>query len=133
VRLDGFEEFRQFDADAFGLHDELLNFMLEEPLLVTGTRRRRFRDHRTDTRTHFKEAFLDEMLDDLVCCIGVDLQVGSQGAYGREGLAGKKLAADEGFRRGVDHLIEYGFAGTQCQLECHNGNVTRVTPAVNEF
>jgi hypothetical protein len=101
--------------------------------LSPGTRRRRFRDHRTDTRTHFKEAFLDEMLDDLVCCIGVESSSRQPGRVRKGRIGRKKLAADEGFRRGVDHLIEYRFAGTQCQLSVIMVIVTRVTPAVNEF
>ena len=85
-------------------------------MLVTGTRCRRFRDNGSDTRAHFKEAFLDQVLDDFVCRVRVDFQVGRKSAYRREGLTGKELSADECFCRRVDDLIENRFTGPECEL-----------------
>src|ERR1039458_9735696 len=70
------------------------------------------------------------MLYNLVRGVGMDLQFRGQRAHRREGLSGKKLAAQERLLRGKDHLIEDRDALAQAELECHTGNVTHDGGAV---
>ena len=109
MRFDGFEYFGQVHSNSLGLHDELFDFMLEQSLLVPRSRSRRFCHDRSQAGPDFKEALVDQVLNNLVCRVGMDFQICSQRAHGREWLARKEFAADESFGCGVDDLIEDGF------------------------
>jgi len=51
-------------ADTLGLDDELLDLLLQEPLLVAGPRWRRLRNDGADPRPDFEQTFLNQVLDD---------------------------------------------------------------------
>src|ERR1700730_10206091 len=102
--------------------------MLQQPLAVPGAGRRARRDNGANPWLHVEPPFLNQVLNDLVCGVGVDLQLGRERANRRERLTGLKLAADECLCRGKDHLVEDGLSGAKCESEqCHINNVTDVT------
>ena len=90
---------------------------LQQPLALAGARGGRIGNYRSDARSRFEEAFLDQMLDHFVGRVGVDLQTGHESANRRECLTCLKLAADKGFHSGVDDLIEDGLSGAKLKPE----------------
>ena len=111
---------REVQSQALGFHHQLLQLLLQQPLLVTGTGLRRLGHHGADTRMNLKPPLLNEMLDDPVRGVVVDLQIGRQGPDGRKGLARPVIAADESLHRGEDDLIEDGLAGLELKAwQCH--------------
>jgi len=84
LRFHSLDYLRQIDAYPFCFHDELLHFLVQEPLPVSGARRRQVGNYRADTGPRFEEAFLNEMLNHFVGCIGMDLEIGRERAHRRE-------------------------------------------------
>ena len=127
-RLDGVDDVLQLDTDAQGFDDQLLDFVLQQPLAVAGAGRRPRGHDRADAGLHLEPAFLNQMLNDLVRRVGMDLQLGRERADRGKGLAGLKLAADKRLGRGEDDLVEDGLPGPKREPEqCHTSNVTHVT------
>ena len=68
------------------------------------------------------------LLDDFVCGVGMNSQIGGEGADRRERLAGEEISADEGFGGGEDHLIEDGLAWAESDSQvCHINTGTEGT------
>ncbi len=131
MRLNGVHNFGNFQTDALGFDDKALDIALQQPLALAGARGGRIGNYRSDARSRFEEAFLDQMLDHFVGRVGVDLQTGRESANRRECLTCLKLAADKGFHSGVDDLIEDGLSGAKLKPErCHIDNVTLKPGAV---
>src|SRR5205807_2699622 len=127
--LDRFDDLLHIQTHALGLNNELLHFALEKPPPFRRGSARRLRRYRcADSGPHFEPSFLNQILNDTVCRVRMDLEVRGQCSYGREWLAGRELAADKCFFRGIDHLIEDGFPGLQREShQCHTSTVTLVT------
>jgi hypothetical protein len=74
-------------------------------------------DHGADSGAGFKQALAHQMGNDLVRCIGIDLEFFAQGADGGERVTGAQLAGDHGFFRRVDDLLEERDAGAEVDAE----------------
>ena len=108
--------------------DQLLNLVLQQTLAVPSAGVRACRDNRADPRLHVEPPLVNEVLNDLMCGVGVDFQLGRQCADRRKGLTWLKLATDERLRRGKYHLVEDGLSRLKGESEeCHSQNVTDVT------
>jgi hypothetical protein len=107
----------QLDANAKRFDDQLLNFVLQQPLAVPSAGIRARRDNSANPRLHVEPSFMNEILNDLMCGVGVDLQLGRQCADRRKGLTWLKLATDERLRRGKHHLVEDGLSGLKGESE----------------
>ena len=112
-----FNEVFHFKSHAFGLHDELFDIPLKQPLPVRSRSSGRFRDGGSHSRTRLEPSLLNEVLNDTMRGVGVDLELGCKRSDGWKGLSWSEFAADECFLRGVYNLIEDGFAGTQDEAE----------------
>jgi len=118
----------QLDAYPKRLDDQLLDFVLQQPLAVPSAGVRARRDDSANPRLHLEPPLVNEVLNDLMCGVGVDLQLRRQCADRRKGLTWLKLATDERLRRGKYHLVEDGLSRLKGESEeCHSHNVTDVT------
>ena len=117
LRFNGVEDVLELHADAKRFHDELLDFVQQQPLPIAGAGRRARGDDGADSRLHFEPALLNQVLYDLVRRVGVDFQFGRERANGRKGLTRLKLTADKRLGRGKDDLVEDGDSRPERQPE----------------
>jgi hypothetical protein len=82
-------------------------------------------DDGTDAGMGFEESLVDEVGDYLVGGVGVDVELAAQGADGGEGIAGAKLAGDDGLLRSVDDLLEEG--NTNAKWDPERNHVCTIT------
>ena len=68
------------EAEPLGLDDELLDFRLEQALALARRRRPRRPDRGADAGRDLEQAVLEQQGDDLVCGVGVDLELAAQRA-----------------------------------------------------
>lgn len=74
------------------------------------------------------------MLNDLVRCIRMNLELGRKRPDRRKRLAGLELPTDERFLSSKHELVENGFAMAKVKLEQrHTRTVTQVTVFVKKF
>jgi hypothetical protein len=104
------DDILEANADTPGFHYQLFDFLLQQPLAIASTGFRWFGDDRTDARMNFQPALLNQVLNHLVCRVGVNLQLRRQSPDRREGLAALVLTAQECLLRGKDHLFEDGLS-----------------------
>jgi hypothetical protein len=105
---DAFDERVEFDAEAFGLDDEVLDFIVEEVGAVGCGGWDSFSDYCPKTRLHFKEALGYKFADHFMRGVGVDFQILAEGANGRESLPGSHIAGEDGFLGCVYDLLVNG-------------------------
>jgi len=63
------------DADSLGFYDQLLDFLLQQPLAIPSTRFRWIRDNRANARMHLQPSLLNEVLHYLMGGVGMNLQL----------------------------------------------------------
>jgi len=119
----------EFNSNCF--YDELLHLFLEKPLSVSAAWLGSAGNDGAYTLVDLKPAFLNEVLNGLVCSVWVDFEGRCKRANRREGLPRTELAAYKGLLRGKDHLIHNRFTGLELKAEsCHMNNVTAMTGRV---
>jgi hypothetical protein len=73
LSFNGPDYFGHLQPGALGLHDKLTHFLLQQTRPISGPRFGEFGDNRSNPRDSLKQTLLDEMLDNLMCCVRVNL------------------------------------------------------------
>jgi hypothetical protein len=114
---DGVKNVIQVDAETFGFHNELLEFVLEEIGFFGFSRGGALGDKRSGTRMDLEKSGVDEARDDLVSGVGIDFEFATEDADRRKIVAGTELAGDDGFRGSVDDLLVKRRARSKVDVE----------------
>ncbi len=94
--LNRLHNFVEIEIHALRSDDKLLNLPLQKTLSVAGAGLWNLCDHRSNSRTHFEPALLDQVLYNFVGCVRVDLELDSERSNGGKCLARLKLATNKG-------------------------------------
>lgn len=113
MRFDRVYDFRQFQADPFGLYHKLLHLTMQNAFTFATAGGRQTGDYGSYAGLRFEKALVNEVLDHFVSGVGVDLKVAGQAAHRRKRLSGLKLSADKSLDRGVDNLVEDRLTGSK--------------------
>jgi len=128
MRREGVEHLIEFNAHVLGFDDDLFDLVAEELSALFAAGIGQDGDDGADAGASFKQAFVDEVSDDLVGGVGIDFEFLAERAHGRKGIAGAELAADHGFFGCVDDLLEERDAGAVWNAEGdHVCTITRST------
>jgi hypothetical protein len=117
VVVDGVDEVFAGDGEVLGLDDEGFDLGAEEFAAGAEGGVAERGDDGADAGVGLEEVFGEESGDDLGGGVGVDVGFAAEGADGGEGVAGTKLAGDDGALGGVDDLLGDGEAGLELDAE----------------
>lgn len=132
--FDSLNYFAEFQSDALGFDGKLIHFAPKELFTFAGPRVGNCGDDGSDAGTRFQPLLLNQMLNNFVRGVGMNFKLRGEQPDGREVLAGTQFAADDGFLRGENQLVENGFAGLKRAVEkCHRHTVTRGSAIVKHL
>jgi hypothetical protein len=114
---DGFLHLMEINAEALALDDELLELAFKEIGLFSFADGRALGDNRDRAGTNFEEACIDETGDYLVGGVGIDFELSTESADGREFVARTELARDDGLGGGVNNLLIDGCSGPEVHIK----------------
>src|ERR1700678_1567841 len=93
--LNRLHDFGEIEIQALRSDHKLLHLPLQKTLSVAGAGLWDLCYHRSNPRTHFEPALLDQVLYNFVGCVGVDFELYSERSNRGKCLARLKFATDE--------------------------------------